>query len=226
MLKHTTSFNDSDGFIIKKVIAAKTSGNFLDKILSSIWGSASNGSSAVQDWVAPSSSLIPEDISTQGMKIYQPTASLQEEVYGGTIKSKKMQPQRNHFIEESWSNGYMPIEIPILVDSNNEGPFLTFVSTNYDSVGVTSEVMAKETAEFMDSIRKLPEGKIVISSKKGDSKLKVIAILPIPNDKYSINDIRSSIDVTEIEDGKVKVKDSVLSLNGLFSIFSPPEIRY
>lgn len=137
-----------------------------------------------------------------------------------------MQPQRNHFIEESWSNGYMPIGIPILVDSNNEGPFLTFVSTNYDSVGVTSEVMAKETAEFMDSIRKLPEGKIVISSKKGDSKLKVIAILPIPNDKYSINEIRSSIDVTEIEDGKVKVKDSVLSLNGLFSIFSPPEIRY
>lgn len=128
--------------------------------------------------------------------------------------------------KESWSNGYMPIEIPIIVDSNNEGPFLAFISTNYDSVGVTSEVMAKETAEFMDSIRKLPEGKIIISSKKGDSKLKVIAILLIPNDKYSINDIRSSIDVTEIEDGKVKVKDSVLSLNGLFSIFSPPEIRY
>ena len=86
--------------------------------------------------------------------------------------------------------------------------------------------MTKETAEFMDSTRKLPEGKIIISSKKGDSKLKVIAILSIPNDKYSINEIRSSIDVTEIEDGKVKVKDSVLSLNGLFSIFSPPEIRY
>ncbi|MDT2759506.1 hypothetical protein P7H46_09805 [Enterococcus pseudoavium] len=128
--------------------------------------------------------------------------------------------------KESWSNGYMPIEIPIIVDSNNEGPFLAFISTNYDSIGVTSEVMTKETAEFMDSTRKLPEGKIIISSKKGDSKLKVIAILSIPNDKYSINEIRSSIDVTEIEDGKVKVKDSVLSLNGLFSIFSPPEIRY
>lgn len=128
--------------------------------------------------------------------------------------------------KESWSNGHMPIEIPIIVDSNNEGPFLAFISTNYDSIGVTSEVMTKETAEFMDSTRKLPEGKIIISSKKGDSKLKVIAILSIPNDKYSINEIRSSIDVTEIEDGKVKVKDSVLSLNGLFSIFSPPEIRY
>lgn len=88
-LVSTTSFNDSDGFIIKKVIAAKTSGNFLDKILSSIWGLAPYGTSAVQDWVAPSSSWIPEDISTQGMKIYQPTASLQEEVYGGTIKSQK-----------------------------------------------------------------------------------------------------------------------------------------
>ncbi|MDT2759507.1 hypothetical protein P7H46_09810 [Enterococcus pseudoavium] len=89
MLKRTTSFNDSDGFIIKKVIAAKTSGNFLDKILSSIWGLAPYGTSAVQDWVSPSSSWIPEDIEIQGMKIYQPTASLQEDVYGGTIKSQK-----------------------------------------------------------------------------------------------------------------------------------------
>lgn len=88
-LEVTTSFTDNWGFIIKKVVVAKTSGNYLDEILSSIWGLAPYGISAVQDWVSPSTSWIPEDISTQGMKIYQPYADLREEVYGGLIKSQK-----------------------------------------------------------------------------------------------------------------------------------------
>ncbi|PAB00722.1 hypothetical protein AKL21_05545 [Enterococcus canintestini] len=132
-----------------------------------------------------------------------------------------------HIIEESWSNGCMPIEIPIIVNSRDDGPFLSFVSTNYDSSGVTSEVMTKDINEFLDSTRKLPKGKVLMSgSKKGDSNQKVIAILLIPTGKYTLSDIRSSIDVTKIEDGKVKVKGYELSLNSSYSIFSLPEIRY
>lgn len=130
-------------------------------------------------------------------------------------------------IEESWANGRMPIEIPIIVDSKDNGPYLSFVSTNYDSFRLPSKTMTKETAEFMDSTKELPEGKIIVSSSKNNSSdLKVLAILIIPSKKYTLDDIRSSIDFTNVDNNKLNIKNYELSLEGLYPIFSPPEIHY
>ena len=129
--------------------------------------------------------------------------------------------------EESWANGRMPIEIPIIVDSKDNGPYLSFVSTNYDSFGLPSKTMTKETAEFMDSTKELPEGKVIVSSSKNTSSdLKVLAILAIPSSKYTLDDIRSSIELTDDENRIINIKNYELSLAGLYPIFSPPEIQY
>lgn len=78
------SYSRTDGScFINRLNSAVSSGNVLDKILSSLWGMAPYGISAVQDWVSP---LQPDDVVTGGYRDYQSTPAKQIEVYGKLIK--------------------------------------------------------------------------------------------------------------------------------------------